>query len=105
MKENYSSLKLVLDRAFQQAAYGKGEDRHSTGQPFDEQPIVSLQFIFGTGYAFGQAAKKMEESQRLNVDMASKELLGAINYIAAALIYIEKKEAIEKARGDNHETP
>ncbi|MBA1147400.1 hypothetical protein H0Z60_10065 [Ectothiorhodospiraceae bacterium WFHF3C12] len=88
-KPGYSRLAYVLERAYQQAAEGKGSDRHSKGQPFHEQPIVTLQGLYGTGYAFGQVGKKMEEAQRLPADAAVAELLGAINYLAAAVIHIE----------------
>lgn len=87
---NYISLQAVLDRAFKQAAYGKGKDRHAKGQAFEEQPIVKLQELYGTGYAFGQVGKKTEESQRMALEPAVAELLGAINYLAAAIIHLEK---------------
>jgi hypothetical protein len=38
-----------------------------------------------------QAAKKMHESQRLETDRAINELLGAINYISARIIYLRSK--------------
>lgn len=88
----YVSLQRVLARAYAQAADGKGKDRHvkTAGQRFEDQPICTLQRIFGTGYAFGQASKKAEESTRLPRDRAVAELLGAINYLAAAVIVLEE---------------
>lgn len=86
----YEKLADVLTRAYEQAATGKGHHRHSVGQPFHEQPIVGLQELYGTGFALGQAAKKMEEAQRLDHDAAVRELLGAINYLAAAVIHMEQ---------------
>lgn len=90
----YSKLMDVLSRAYDQAADGKGKDRHvkTDGQRFEDQPICTLQRIFGTGYAFGQASKKAEESTRLPRDRAVAELLGAINYLAAAVIVREESE-------------
>lgn len=86
----YEKLANVLVRAHDQAAYGKGHERHATGQPFHEQPILTLTRLYGTGFAFGQAGKKMQESQRLPKDAAVRELLGAMNYIAASIIYLEE---------------
>lgn len=88
----YASLHSVLARAYSQAAEGKGKDRHvkTDGQRFEDQPICTLQRIYGTGYAFGQASKKAEESTRLPRDRAVAELLGAINYLAAAVIVLEE---------------
>lgn len=88
----YDQLAVVLGRAFQQAAAGKGNERHSRGQPFHEQPIVRLQDLYGTGFAFGQVAKKMEEAQRLPPQQAVAELLGGINYLAAAVLHIEAQQ-------------
>lgn len=97
----YASLHRVLARAYNQAATGKGAERHvrSDKQRFDDQPICTLQRIYGTGYAFGQASKKAEESTRLPRDRAVAELLGAINYLAAAVIVLEEGdgEGTEKA--------
>lgn len=90
----YVSLRAVLDKAYAQAAEGKGKDRHTKGEDhaFIDQPICELQRLFSNDYAFGQAAKKMEESKRLPKDKALAELLGAINYIAAAYIVREEQD-------------
>lgn len=90
----YEALDKVLARAFDQASGGKGKDRHVSreDQPFEDQPICSLQRLYGNGYAFGQAGKKMEEAMRMDRDRAVAELLGAIVYIAAAVIVIEEGE-------------
>lgn len=87
---NYISLQAVLDRAFEQAAYGKGAERHAQSKPFEEQPMQKLIELYGTGFALGQAGKKMQESQRMEVDAAVRELYGAINYIAGTIIHLEK---------------
>lgn len=89
----YEELKDVLERAYDQAARGKGHVRHAASKPFIKQPILELQRLYGVGFAFGQAAKKIEETQRLEHDAAIKEILGAINYLAAAVIYLEDKPA------------
>lgn len=88
---DYASLNLVLERAYDQAACGKGAQRHASDQPFDEQPMQKLIDLYGLGFALGQAGKKMQESLRMDTQAAVRELLGAINYIAGAIIHLEKK--------------
>lgn len=87
----YDALALVLQRAFDQAAHGKGKERHAQGEPFTEQIILQGARRFGVGSLLFQAFKKSEESQRLPRDRAVAELLGAINYLAAAVIALEEK--------------
>lgn len=87
---NYLSLQAVLDEAFNQAAYGKGAQRHAQSKPFEEQPMQKLIELYGIGFGLGQAGKKMQEAQRMEVEPAVRELLGAINYIAGTIIHLEK---------------
>lgn len=97
--EGYQALAGVLEDALDQAAYGKGKERHATGEPFDEQPICAITRRVGLGYPLGQAEKKIEESTRLGTEAAIFELLGAINYLAAAIIVIgegDKKSEEER---------
>lgn len=86
--EGYESLGLALGEAVAQASRGKGADRHAEkGEPFSEQLIMSIPKRLGPGgecFCLGQALKKICESRRLPPDRARAELLGAINYIAAA---------------------
>lgn len=88
--DNYTSLSNVLRRAYDQASSGKGQERHGQDLPFTKQPMQLIQDLCGEGFALGQAMKKMQESQRLPHDAAIRELLGAINYIAGAIIHKEK---------------
>lgn len=90
----YESLASVLTRAYNQAAVGKGKERHAQNLPFTEQPMQSISDLLGsnTGLLY-QAMKKIQESQRLDKDAAVRELLGAINYIAGAVIWMEKRQA------------
>ncbi len=89
--DNYTTLRNVLDRAFEQASSGKGQERHGQNLPFDKQPMQQIQDLVGEGFALGQAIKKMQESQRLSHDAAIRELLGAINYIAGVIIHKERE--------------
>lgn len=89
----YDKLAEVLSRAFAQAAVGKGKERHARGEPFHEQVICIGARKFGVGSLLFQAFKKSEESQRLEKDAAVRELLGAIVYLAAAVIVTEEQKA------------
>jgi imidazoleglycerol phosphate dehydratase HisB len=89
--QGYESLARVLQEAYEQAASGKGAERHGQALPFDEQPMQKLIELYGTGFALGQAGKKMQEAQRMRKEPAVRELLGAINYIAGAVIHLERQ--------------
>lgn len=90
----YDSLRVVLDEAFAQASEGKGKERHAYGdeEPFEKQPICEICTRLGSiDGALFQAVKKIYECKRLPSERAVNELLGAINYIAAAIILLEKE--------------
>lgn len=96
LDQDYVELKRVLKEAYNQAASGKGKERHACDKPFVNQPILEIARMVGDGYLLGQAMKKTQESQRLPTTQAKvKELLGAINYLAAAVIYHQEKEVGE----------
>lgn len=87
----YEQLQEVLTRAFEQASAGKGKERHARAdEPFEQQVILEGARRFGTGALLFQAYKKAEESQRLETERAVAELLGAIVYLAAAVIHREE---------------
>lgn len=95
-KPGYESLADVLDAALSQAQDGKGLERHAGhGEPFESQQIVQLGEWMGpsTVFAIGQACKKSIESTRLPDDRARSELLGAINYLAAAVLVIDRRSS------------
>lgn len=75
-------------------ARSKGNERHalSPNQPFDKQPICEIARQLGLGAPLGQAVKKILESQQLArfPGRAKAELLGAINYLAAAVIVLDE---------------
>lgn len=84
----YDKLFRVLMAALDQAASGKGKDRHaSDGVAFEDQPMSSINRTLGSvdGFLY-QAAKKAQESRRLPSGRAQAELYGAINYLAGAAI-------------------
>lgn len=84
----YDKLFRVLMAALDQAASGKGKERHaSDGVAFEDQPMSSINRTLSSvdGFLY-QAAKKAQESRRLPSGRAQAELYGAINYLAGAAI-------------------
>lgn len=92
--KGYESLAAALDAALEQAQSGKGRERHAgDGEAFEDQQIVQLgEWMDSEAFAIGQACKKAIESLRLPPDRARAERLGAINYLAAAVIQSERRE-------------
>jgi hypothetical protein len=88
MSEKYGNLKMVYEHAYNQASQGKGKERHSNNDNFLNQPIFWIEEHFKS-FQLGQAIKKIHESQRLDTESAIKELLGAMNYIAAHVIQLQ----------------
>ena len=92
----YAPLKRVLMTAYNHAAVGKGRERHANGGDFLNQDIMAIARAHGIGFQTGQAEKKVRESHgmiaREDFRSAKAELLGAINYLAAAYLLIEEKE-------------
>ena len=90
---NYLPLREILNRAYDHAAAGKGAERHATGQDFAHQPMQTISDLVGDNHGcLFQAIKKCQESTRLPKERAVHELLGAINYLAGAIIFLEKGE-------------
>lgn len=94
VREGYSPLADVLAKALDQAQNGKGNQRHQVGSTsFVDQPICGLTRLYGLAYPFGQAAKKVHEVGQLERKEAKlAEVLGAINYLAAAYIVISESK-------------
>jgi hypothetical protein len=93
----YAPLKRVLMTAYNHAAVGKGRERHDNGGDFTSQDIMAIARVHGIGFQTGQAEKKVRESHgmmdRGEYRAARAELLGAINYLAAAYLLMEEKES------------
>lgn len=87
--KGYEKLVAVYQSAHDQAAKGKGDERHANGQPFHEQRMQQISGLLRSsdGMAF-QAIKKLTEGLQFE-DHARREaeLLGALNYIAGIVIY------------------
>ena len=89
----YEQLAEVLQAAFNQAAEGKGAERHANGQPFHEQRMQTISTLLNSdaGMAF-QVCKKVTEGMALPHAARERELLGAIVYIAGMVIFHRKRE-------------
>lgn len=95
----YESLANILQRAYDQAATGKGAQRHACDRPFSAQPMQSISGLLQSpvGLLY-QAVKKIQESQRLDKDAGVRELLGAINYLAGYVIFVEAQPLSDEAK-------
>jgi len=94
--DGYKSLRSILDEAYNQAAHGKGKERHAKDRPFDDQPIHSIGSMVGIGFNAGQAMKKAQEAVSMHGrgedEAAVHELLGAIVYIASTINLIRQAD-------------
>ena len=91
----YAELDDVLSAAYDQAAYGKGAERHANDDPWTEQPIFKIASQAGDGFNVGQVIKKVQEAQQMAArgenDKARHEVLGAIVYAASLYVIWGKK--------------
>lgn len=93
----YEPLANVLDDALNQAQQGKGSERHGQGLPFKDQPIMNIPKLQNSDVGLMyQSIKKLQESQRMDKDAVVRERLGAINYIAASILFLEGDDELGK---------
>ncbi len=100
--DRYARLKAVFADAADQASAGKGAERHDpNAENYEDQQIVQLCEWMGSNHGdIFQACKKAIESANLPHDRARAELLGAINYLAAAVIVLDRAEARAEVRAE-----
>jgi hypothetical protein len=85
-------LELIFKDAVAQATGGKGERHGGDAVPFYKQQWVFQAKVHGSGFLTGQASKKLTEAvgrrriDDLDDEAYERELLGAINYLAMALL-------------------
>lgn len=94
---DYTALRTVLNTAYDQAARGKGVERHGNGKAWTEQPIFTIAGQVGDGFNAGQAIKKIQEAQQMAARgeyvKAQHEVLGAIVYAASLHVLWNKEKA------------
>ncbi len=90
----YSQLEDILGEALAQASSGKGFERHSKGELWEDQRWHRVAKDHGLGYLTGQAAKKIGEQYGYeDPERRVQEILGAINYLAMAIYKIREDAA------------
>ena len=92
VEKGYEKLVAVFQAAHDQAAHGKGKERHANGLPFHEQRMQSISKLLDSpdGMAY-QVVKKMTEGLQFeDRQQREKELLGAINYLAGIVIFFRE---------------
>lgn len=88
INDNEHPLAEAFMMVIEQVSKGKGMERHGgEGVEFYEQPWKRLADTHGIGFLTGQAAKKLEEAQRMEGSAWSKEMLGAMAYMGMAILY------------------
>ena len=89
----YEQLRAVLTDALDQAAVGKGRERHAQDKPFHVQPMQQISELINSSDGMRyQAMKKLQESGRMEKDPAIRELLGVIVYTAGLVIYLNNQK-------------
>lgn len=89
---NYDSVMSILMDAYQQLTTQKGAARHASGLTFEDQDMIQIMEGVGINFALGQAMKKILEGRRLHVSKAREEFLGAIIYMAGAVVWLDKQD-------------
>jgi hypothetical protein len=93
---NYHKLATVFAEAIDQAARGKGRERHASDEAFEDQLICFIARHLGInagvlGGPLFQVIKKAFEVTRLPTKEAKlRELYGVMNYAAAAAILVDE---------------
>lgn len=79
-------LESIFKEALDQVRKGKGDARHGRGLDFMKQTWLETANTHGVGFLTGQAEKKLREAIDLEYANRRTERLGAIVYIAMAVL-------------------
>lgn len=90
-RDDYLPLLRTFLGALEQAAYGKGRERHANDLPFIEQPILTMAHMLDSDAGLAQQViKKTVEARSLPTKQARiNELRGALVYAAAMVLFEE----------------
>lgn len=97
----YEQLVQVFAAAHDQAAYGKGKERHANGLPFHEQRMQGISDLVGSpdGMLYQLVKKTTEGLQFDSPEKREHELLGALNYLAGIVIWLRRHDAVKPVEG------
>lgn len=104
IEKGYEKLVAVFQAAHDQAAHGKGKERHANNLPFHKQRMQTISTTIGSeqGMVY-QVVKKMTEGlQFTDHDKREAELLGAINYLAGIVIYFREASDSKAVKEDGN---
>lgn len=90
-RDDYLPLLRTFLGALEQAAYGKGRERHANDLPFVEQPILTMARMLDSDAGLAQQViKKTIEARSLPTKQARiNELRGTLVYAAAMILFEE----------------
>lgn len=90
-RDDYLPLLRTFLGALEQAAYGKGRERHANDLPFTEQPILTMARMLDNDAGLAQQViKKTVEARSLPTKQARiNELRGTLVYAAAMILFEE----------------
>lgn len=90
-RDDYLPLLRTFLGALEQAAYGKGRERHANDLPFIEQPILTMAHMLDSDAGLAQQViKKTIEARSLPTKQARiNELRGTLVYAAAMILFEE----------------
>ncbi len=90
-RDDYLPLLRTFLGALDQAAYGKGRERHANDLPFVEQPILTMAHMLDSDAGLAQQViKKTIEARTLPTKQARiNELRGTLVYAAAMILFEE----------------
>lgn len=90
-RDDYLPLLRTFLGALEQAAYGKGRERHANDLPFVEQPILTMAHMLNSDAGLAQQViKKTVEARTLPMKAARiSELRGTLVYAAAMILFEE----------------
>lgn len=90
-RDDYLPLLRTFLGALEQAAYGKGRERHANDLPFVEQPILTMARMLDSDAGLAQQViKKTVEARSLPFKTARiNELRGTLVYAAAMILFEE----------------
>ncbi len=92
-------LKEIFEDAINQAANGKGMERHGTSEDFEKQPLYDIAKITGLRGPMYQVFKKTHEAIHclekgtFTKDEAYTELLGALVYLGAMTHMVKNNDS------------